>query len=63
MAECVAVAEGLNRVFEAGFLTGRKLITAEIVATMLAPDFDGLTPRLTCQGYSVGLCADPRQHQ
>ena len=40
-------AEHLNRAFEAGFRTGQKPVTAEIVTATLAPDFDDLEPRLT----------------
>ena len=52
------VAEHLDRAFEAGFRTGQKPVTAEIVATALAPDLDDLEPRLTRQGYSVKVLAD-----
>ena len=51
-------AEHLNRAFEAGFRTGQKPVTAEIVTTMLAPDFDDLEPRLTCQSCSPKVLAD-----
>lgn len=44
--------EHLNRAFEAGFRTGQKPVTAEIVAATPAPDFDDLEPRLTRQGDS-----------
>ena len=46
-------AEYLNRSFEGGHLIGQKPITAEIVQSVLTPDFDDLEPRLTRQGYSV----------
>jgi len=52
------LAEHLDRSFEAGFRTGQKPITADIVASTLAPDFDDLEPRLTRQGYSVKVLAD-----
>ena len=52
------LAERLNRAFEAGFRTGQKPVTVEIVATTLAPDFDDLEPRLTRQGYSVKVLAE-----
>ena len=51
-------AEHLNRAFEAGFRTGQKPVTAEIVTATLAPDFDDLEPRLTRQGYSPKVLAD-----
>lgn len=51
-------AEHLDRAFEAGFRTGQKPITADIVAATLAPDFDDLEPRLTRQGYSLKVLAD-----
>ena len=51
-------AEHLNRAFEAGFRTGQKPVTAEIVAATLAPDFDDLEPWLTRQGYSVKVLAE-----
>ena len=51
-------AEYLNRAFEAGFRTGQKPVTADIVEATLAPDFDDLEPRLTRQGYSVKALAD-----
>ena len=51
-------AEHLNRAFEAGFRTGQKPVTAELVATTLAPDFDDLEPRLTRQGYPVKVLAE-----
>ena len=51
-------AEYLNRAFEAGFRTGQKPVTADIVEATLAPDFDDLEPRLTRQGYSVKSLAD-----
>ena len=53
-----ALAEHLNRAFEAGFRMGQKPITADIVAATLAPDFDDLEPRLTRQGYSVKVLAE-----
>ncbi len=46
-------AECLNRSFEGGHLIGQKPITAEIVQSVLLPDFDDLEPRLTRQGDSV----------
>ena len=51
-------AEHLNRAFEAGFRTGQKPVTAEIVTATLAPDFDDLEPRLTRPGYSPQVLAD-----
>ena len=54
-------AEHLNRAFEAGFRTGQKPVTAEIVTATLAPDFDDLEPRLTRQGYSSKVLADRRR--
>ena len=51
-------AEHLNRAFEAGFRTGQKPVTAELVATTLAPDFNDLEPRLTRQGYPVKVLAE-----
>lgn len=51
-------AEHLGRAFEAGFRTGQKPVTAEIVTATLAPDFDDLEPRLTRQGYSPKVLAD-----
>lgn len=54
-------AEHLNRAFEEGFRLGQKPVTAEIVASTLAPDFDDLEPRLTRQGYSVKVLADQFQ--
>ena len=54
-------AEYLNRVFEAGFQIGQKPVTSDIVLASLAPDFDDLEPRLTCQGYSVKVLADQFQ--
>ena len=51
-------AEHLNRAFEAGFRTGQKPVTAELVATTLAPDFDDLGPRLTHQGYPAKVLAE-----
>lgn len=50
--------EHLNRAFEEGFRLGDKPITAEIVASTLAPDFDALEPKLTRQGYSVKILAE-----
>jgi len=46
-------AEYLNRSPEGGHLIGRKPVTAEIAQSVLTPDFNGLEPRLTRQGYSV----------
>jgi len=54
-------AEYLNRAFDAGFRTGQKPITPDIVSATLAPDFDDLEPRLTRQGYSVKVLADQFQ--
>ncbi len=54
-------AEYLNRALEAGFRTGQKPITPDIVSATLAPDFDDLEPRLTRQGYSVKVLADQFQ--
>ena len=51
-------SEHLDSSFEAGFRIGQKPITADIVASTLAPDFDELEPRLTRQGYSVKVLAD-----
>ena len=51
-------AEHLNRAFGAGFRTGQKHVTAMIVATTLAPDFDDLEPRFTRQGYPVKVLAE-----
>lgn len=50
--------EHLNRAFEEGFRLGDKPITAEIVTSTLAPDFDALEPKLTRQGYSVKILAE-----
>ena len=58
LATPLQFAEHLNRAFEAGFHTGQKPVTAEIVAATLAPDFDDLEPRLTRQGYSVKILSD-----
>ncbi|WP_291729702.1 AAA family ATPase [Leisingera sp. F5] len=55
------IAEYLNRALEAGFRTGQKPITSNIVSATLAPDFDDLEPRLTRQGYSVKVLADQFQ--
>ncbi len=54
-------AEHLNQALDAGFRTGQKPITADIVSATLAPDFDDLEPRLTRQGYSVKVLADQFQ--
>ncbi len=51
-------AECLNRALKAGFRTGQKPITPDIVPATLAPDFDDLEPRLTRRGYSVKVLAD-----
>ena len=58
LATPLQFAEHLDRAFEAGFRTGQKPVTAEIIATTLAPDFDDLEPRLTRQGYSPKVLAD-----
>jgi type II secretory pathway predicted ATPase ExeA len=52
------MAEHLDRAFEAGFQCGEKPISADLVASTLAPDFNDLEPRLTRQGYSVRTLAD-----
>lgn len=54
-------SEHLNRAFEEGFRLGQKPVSAEIVASTLAPDFDDLEPRLMRQGYSVKVLADQFQ--
>ncbi len=46
-------AEYLNRLFAGGHLIGQRLITGEIVQSVLTPNFDDLEPRLTRQGDSV----------
>jgi hypothetical protein len=51
-------AEHLSRAFEEGFRLGEKPVTAEIVASTLAPNFDALEPKLTRQGYSVKILAE-----
>ena len=50
--------EHLGRAFKAGFRTGQKPVTAEIMPATLAPEFDDLEPRLTRLGYSPKVLAD-----